>query len=106
MFLLIGKLGELPDDGAPGPALHVEALTNGATSKGGRRVAERNLMKLSENSNTTALEVLAASLAMRLTMDELEWLGAALNERAAEKRSEAVDGQLPVLAGYRDAWEP
>jgi hypothetical protein len=45
-------------------------------------------------------------LGMRLTIDEIEWLSRDLKEQAEEKRLEAVGGQLPVLAGYRDAWEP
>jgi hypothetical protein len=54
----------------------------------------------------SALGVLANSLGMRLTIDEIEWLSRDLKEQAEEKRLEAVGGQLPVLAGYRDAWEP
>ncbi len=53
----------------------------------------------------TALEILATSLEMRLTPDELEWLSMALKERAEQRRREA-GSELPVLAGYRDAWEP
>jgi hypothetical protein len=56
--------------------------------------------------STTALGVLATSLAMRLTLDEIELLWRDLKERAEEKRHEAAGGQLPVLAGYRDVWEP
>jgi hypothetical protein len=52
----------------------------------------------------SALGVLAASLAQRLTPDELEWLYRELEERAEKKRREA--GEERVLAGYRDAWEP
>jgi hypothetical protein len=51
----------------------------------------------------SALEILAASLALRLTHDELEWLHRELEERAEEKRREA--GEERVLAGYRDVWE-
>ena len=54
----------------------------------------------------TALEVLATSLLMRLTLDELEWLWRELKERTDQKRGEMAGGQLPVQAGYRDAWEP
>ncbi len=51
------------------------------------------------------LEILAASLGMRLTPEELEWLSRALKERAEQRRREAGSEPL-VLAGYRDAWEP
>jgi hypothetical protein len=53
----------------------------------------------------TALEILATSLGMRLTPDELEWLSRALKERAEQKWREA-GSEVPVLASYRDAWEP
>ena len=53
----------------------------------------------------SVLGILAASLALRLTPDELEWLCRDLEVRAEEKRLEA-GGEKPVLAGYRDAWEP
>jgi hypothetical protein len=53
-----------------------------------------------------ALSILANSLAMRLTSDEIEWLCKKIMERTEQKRCKAVGGQLPVLAGYRDAWEP
>jgi hypothetical protein len=54
----------------------------------------------------TALEVLATSLVMRLTLDDLEWLCRELKERTDQKRGEGAGVQLPVQAGYRDAWEP
>jgi hypothetical protein len=57
-------------------------------------------------TSTTHLEVLAASLVIRLAPEELELLWSTLKERAEEKRLEAPAGRLPVLAGYRDAWEP
>jgi hypothetical protein len=53
----------------------------------------------------SALGILAASLVLRLSPDELEWLYRELEERAEEKRREA-SGEERVLAGYRDAWEP
>jgi hypothetical protein len=53
----------------------------------------------------SVLGILAASLALRLTPDELEWLCRDLSVRAEEKRLEA-GGEERVLAGYRDAWEP
>jgi hypothetical protein len=55
--------------------------------------------------SVSAVGVLAASLALRLTPDELEWLSRELEERAEKKRREA-GGEERVLAGYRDAWEP
>jgi hypothetical protein len=51
------------------------------------------------------LDILAATLGMRLTPDELEWLSVVLKERAEQRRREA-GSEPPVLAGYRDAWEP
>jgi hypothetical protein len=55
--------------------------------------------------SVSVLGILAASLALRLTPDELEWLCRDLEVRAEEKRLEA-GGEERVLAGYRDAWEP
>jgi hypothetical protein len=52
-----------------------------------------------------SLEILATTLGMRLTPDELEWLSMALKERAEQRRREA-GASRPVLAGYRHAWEP
>jgi hypothetical protein len=52
-----------------------------------------------------SLDILAASLGMRLTSDELEWLSMALKERAEQRRRES-GGESPVHAGYRDALEP
>ena len=52
-----------------------------------------------------SLDILAASLGMRLTPDELEWLSRALKERAEQRRREA-GSEKSVLAGYLDAWEP
>ena len=56
--------------------------------------------------SSTSLGVLAASLAMRLTLDDLEWLWLNLKERAEEERRRAAGGELPVFAGCRDIWEP
>ncbi len=42
-------------------------------------------MKPPEYRSTLALEVLASSLATRLTVDELEWLSKALAQRSEEK---------------------
>ena len=55
--------------------------------------------------STASVGVLAASLAMGLTLDDLEWLWRDLKERAEERRR-AAGGELPVLAGCRDIWEP
>ena len=52
-----------------------------------------------------SLEILAASLGMRLTPDELEWLSMALKERAEQRRREKRR-ETRVVAGYRGAWEP
>ena len=52
-----------------------------------------------------SLEILVASLGMRFTPDELEWLSMALKVRAEQRRREA-GSEKPVLAGYRDPWEP
>jgi hypothetical protein len=61
-----------------------------------------------EYRSIVPLEVLAISLVMRLSVDELEWLWRELAWRTEEKRSQAYEeGEEPiVLAGYRDAWEP
>lgn len=45
-------------------------------------------------------------MAMRLTLDDLEWLWLTLKERAEEERRRAAEGELPVFAGCRDIWEP
>jgi hypothetical protein len=58
-----------------------------------------------QSGSISVLGILAASLAMRLSPDELEWLCKELEKRAEEKRGEA-GGEERVLAGYRDAWEP
>jgi hypothetical protein len=58
-----------------------------------------------QGRSISTLGILAASLALRLTPDELEWLYIELEARAKEKRREAGAEEL-VLAGYRDAWEP
>ncbi len=58
-----------------------------------------------QGRSTASVGVLAASVAMRLTLDDLEWLWQDLKGRAEERRK-AAGGELPVLAGYRDIWEP
>jgi hypothetical protein len=52
-----------------------------------------------------SLDILAASLGMRLTPEELEWLSMALKEQAEQRRREA-GRESPVHADYQDAWEP
>jgi hypothetical protein len=52
-----------------------------------------------QSGSPSALGILANSLAMRLTIDEIEWLWRELKEQAEEKRLEAVGRQLPVLSG-------
>jgi hypothetical protein len=55
------------------------------------------------------LEVLAASLAMRLSIDELEWLWRELAKRIEAERGEEVrkgQGEPLVPSIYRDAWAP
>ena len=64
----------------------------------------RSTRSLQEES-ISSLGILATSLALRLTPDELVWLYRELEKRAEDKRRE-VGGEEPVLAGYRDAWEP
>ena len=58
--------------------------------------------------STAPLEVLATSLAMGLSYNELEWLWMELARRAEEKRrKECKEGGEPcVLADNRDAWQP
>jgi hypothetical protein len=43
---------------------------------------------------------------MRLTLDDLEWLWRELKESTEKKWLQAAGGQLPVMAGYRDACDP
>ena len=43
-------------------------------------------MKNAKSMSITSLEILAKSLSMRLTLDELEWLWNELREQAKEKR--------------------
>jgi hypothetical protein len=51
-----------------------------------------------------SLEILATTLGMRFTPDELEWLSMALKERAEQRRREAGSespraGRLPARMG-------
>ena len=46
-------------------------------------------MESPEPSSLTALEILATSLVMRLTLDELEWLERKLAEYTQERRRKA-----------------
>ncbi len=52
-----------------------------------------------------ALEILASTLGLRLSPEELEWLSMVLMDRAEQKVCEG-QSRRHVLAGYRDAWEP
>jgi len=52
-----------------------------------------------------ATEVLAASLAMRLTLEELEWLWRDLAKRAEEKRREAAGGKIRTILRMRTTSE-
>ena len=61
-------------------------------------------MEHPEYKSTLALEILATSLATRLTLDELEWLWPELAQRTEQKRRQA-GGEAPVLAGYQDGWD-
>jgi hypothetical protein len=57
----------------------------------------------SEYKSTLPLEILAASLATRLTLGELEWLWRALAQRAEEKRRKelmATPSVRPMDASY------
>ena len=58
--------------------------------------------------STAPLEVLATSLAMGLSYNELEWLWRELARRAEEKRRKECKevGEPSVLADNRDAWQP
>ena len=75
--------------------------------KRGSRAAERSLMEPSEYRSTLPLELLASSLAMRLTLDELDWLWRELAQRTeAQKRREEVlrEQREPLVrATYRNA---
>lgn len=61
-------------------------------------------MQPPEYSSITGLGVLAKSLSMRLTRDELRWLYSALKKHADDDDNER-ESTLPVLAGYRDMWD-
>jgi hypothetical protein len=65
-------------------------------------------METPKSRSIAPLEILATSLVMRLSLDELEWLCGELAQRTEEKRrKESKEGGEPsVLAGYRDAWKP
>ncbi len=53
---------------------------------------------------STPLEVLATSLVMRLSVDDLQWLGRELAKRAEEKRSGASGvSRLPRRLGTYEA---
>jgi hypothetical protein len=62
-----------------------------------------------EYSCIVPLEVLAASLATRLGVDELEWLWRELAKRTEAERREGVRsarGEPLIPATYKNAWEP
>jgi hypothetical protein len=52
----------------------------------GSRAAERSDMQLPEYRSIAPIEILATSLVMRLSVDELEWLWRELAQRTEEKR--------------------
>jgi hypothetical protein len=63
-------------------------------------------MEPPEHPSTLPLEILAASLAMRLTLDELDWLWRKLAQRTeAHRREEVPRAQREPLVRvtYRDA---
>ncbi len=79
--------------------------SHGSLPVTGSRAAERDLIEPPEYKSFPAIEVLAASLVMRLTVDDLERLGRELQKRTEERRRQAAREPLPVLTGCRDAWE-
>jgi hypothetical protein len=54
---------------------------------------------------STALEIMAVSLGIRFTHEELEWLSMALKEQAEQKRHGA-ESEAPVLTDYRASRQP
>jgi hypothetical protein len=65
-------------------------------------------MEPPEYKSTLPLEILAASLATRLTLDELEWLSRDLAQRTEAHRREEVhteQGASLAPATLRYAWE-
>jgi hypothetical protein len=73
----------------------------------GSRAAERSSMEPSESRSILPLEILATSLVMRLSLNELEWLWRELAKRTEEKRRKEskAGGEPSVLAGNRGVWE-
>ena len=70
----------------------------GLSGMGGGRAAERSLMEPPERSSASpAIGVLAASLAMRLTPEELEWLWRELKDRSEGRRPGAAAGQRAIF---------
>ena len=65
-------------------------------------------MEPPKSSSIVSLEVLATSLVMRLSLNELAWLWRDLAQRTQEKRRKETKegGEPPILASNRDAWEP
>jgi hypothetical protein len=65
-------------------------------------------MEPPEYKSTLPLEILAASLTTRLTLDELEWLSRDLAQRTEAHRREEVhraQGEPLAPATLRYAWE-
>ena len=65
-------------------------------------------MEPPEYKSTLPLEILAASLATRLTLDELDWLSRELAQRTDAHRREEVhreQGEPLAPATLRYAWE-
>jgi hypothetical protein len=62
-------------------------------------------MKNTKSMSNTYLEVLARSLSMRLTLDELEWLWNELKEQAQQKMRQVGEEGFG-LADYQHARGP
>jgi hypothetical protein len=63
----------------------------------GGRVTERSLMQPPQYRSFAALEVLATSLVMRLSLNELEWLWRELAQRTQEKRRKECNEGFPSV---------
>jgi hypothetical protein len=66
-------------------------------------------MEPPEYRSSFALEILAASLATRLTLEELDWLSRELARRTEAQRydeDQIKQGEPLAPDTYRDAWEP
>ncbi len=98
-------MGPLAARGVSERPKDAECISAAGIACGGSNPPAPSLRKEELARVSISLEILATSLGMRLTPDELEWLSMALKERAEQRRRE-VGSEPPVLAGYRDAWEP